>query len=185
MTKERTTAQNAPAEPSKTIPTVTPVVPAAEPRTLATADLKGEAKSKATGTATFSGTDTALTKVMIDVKDAPAGTYAVHVFDGKDCSAVKSLETPFKGAPGTAGEGKVGTLGPNTTMEAWQSLGTLVVDNSGTGKAEVPLTNARNAKLDQRIVVIYPEKAAATGEKQEIIACGPVSVSAKINEPAG
>lgn len=150
----------------------------AKSRTLGTASLKSH-RSKAIGSATFSGDDAALTKVMIDVKNAPKGTYQVHVLDGKDCAAIEGMETPYAGGPGVAGEGKVGTPGPKTTMALWQSLGSMTVDETGTGKIAVDVKDAKGAKLDQRLVVIYPEKSAdKNAPKQAVIACGPVKAGA-------
>jgi hypothetical protein len=137
-----------------------------------------DSKSKTTGTATFSGDDAALTKVMIDVKDAPKGTYQVHVLDGSDCKSIGNMETPYAGGPGVAGEGKKGSPGPEATMALWQSLGTMTVDETGTGKIAVDVKNAEGAKLTQRVVVIYPEKSADKGKKQAIVACGPVKMEA-------
>lgn len=163
------------AEPKKTAAAQAEIK---KSRTLGRASLKSH-RSKTSGSATFSGDDAALTKVMIDVKNAPKGTYQVHVLDGKDCAAIEGMETPYAGGPGVAGEGKIGTPGPKTTMALWQSLGTLTVDETGIGKIAVDVKDAKGAELDQRVVVIYPEKSdAKNASKQAVIACGPVKSDA-------
>jgi Cu/Zn superoxide dismutase len=143
-------------------------------RTYGSAKLKG---MRTDGTATFSGDDAGLTKVLIDVKNAPKGTYEVHVFEGSDCQSIANMETPFKGGPGTAGEGKIGTPGPKTTLALWKNLGDLTIDETGKGKIEVALDNEAGDKIDQRMVVIYPDNDdAKKGKQQTVIACGPVTV---------
>jgi hypothetical protein len=137
------------------------------------ATLKG---SKATGTARFERgeEESGLTKVMIDVRDAPKGTYQVHVFDGTDCEAISTMETPYAGGPGVAGEGKKGSPGPATTLAIWKSLGTMTVDETGKGKIAVDMKGAEGERLDKRMVVIYSESKEGA-KQQAVIACGPVS----------
>lgn len=113
-------------------------------KTYGTAELKGE---KTDGKATFSGTEAGLTKVSVDLKSAPEGTYEVHVIDGAHCGSLANLENK---------------------KSKWKNLGEVTLDKEGNGQLEVATEAGDSKLLNRRTVVI--------SEDDDAIACGTVSV---------
>jgi hypothetical protein len=86
----------------------------------------------------------------------------------------------FAGGPGTPGENKMGTPGPETTKAVWMNLGTVDVDTARKGTLMATI-DVDKGDLDEHALVIHKKSddAKVKASVKDIIACGIVKEASK------
>ena len=146
-------------------------------RSVAVVDLKLGAASL--GTAKFRSDEANKLSASFDVIKLKPGSYTISMVKSKNCESIKSMETPYAGAPGTAGENELGKPGPATTQALWNNLGALEVDKTGKGTSVVTVDVDKSALHDYVLVIQKKPGATVKANVKDIVACGVVKESAE------